>query len=129
MGVCQFVETKLTALCAPENWPQFLKLFPYLSFLSTQIPDCFGSRHRESLFSTCSLFSSPLLPQLSLEIFDQKAIARIPFLEKAHLSPRSPHVGGMRTGGKVIHYFLLNNIPIFLSIPPPKLNILKHFAA
>lgn len=26
MGVCQYVRTKLTALCASENWPQYLKL-------------------------------------------------------------------------------------------------------
>lgn len=59
MGVCQFVRTKLTALCTSENWPQYLKLSPPLSLLGTQIPDCFGSGHWKNVFSTCSFFSTP----------------------------------------------------------------------
>ena len=129
-SVCQFLRMRIWEMASASP----ASASPSSSFL--MYPDLWQlrfCRDPRKILNTCSLFCLPRPPsppfQPALEISDQKAIAGIPFLARAHLSPRPPHVGGRNTGGRVIHYFLLNNIPIFLSVPPPKLNILKHFAA
>lgn len=128
MGVGPFVRTKLKALRTSGNRPQFLK-FPFLFWVPRWLTTLVLGTERMCLGLAPSPLRRPPPPPPSRlwRFLTKRQWLEFHFWRNHTYHPDLPTWGVWGTGGRVIHYFLRNNIPIFLSVPPPKAPHIETF--
>lgn len=126
-GVGPFVRIKLEGFArASGNGPQFLKfplrfLFWVPGWLTTLV---LGT---EKMCLGLTPFKTPLAPlPCCLWRFWTKRL-EFHFWRNHTYHPDLPTWGVWGLAGRVIHYFLRNNIPIFLPVPPPRAPHIETF--